>query len=80
MLTTTRTDEALPAEAWGGMMAQRQPPKSRRIANQAARTKLLHKVIGDDARVLLIRYREVDLQDLSRVLARAHSTTAILSN
>lgn len=57
------------------MMAQRKPPKSRRIANQAARTKLLHKVIGDDARALLIRYREVDMRDLSRILSRAHSTT-----
>lgn len=57
------------------MMAQWKPPKSRRIANQAARTKLLHKVIGDDARALLIRYGEVDIQDLSRVLSRAHSTT-----
>ena len=76
MSTTTQTDEATPADVWDGLMAQRQPPKSRRIANQAARTKLLHKVIGDDARVLMVRYREVDLQDLSRVLARAHSTTA----
>lgn len=56
-------------------MAKRRPPSSRRIANQAARTKLLHKVIGDDARVLLLRYREVDMENLSRVLARAHSTS-----
>jgi hypothetical protein len=56
-------------------MAQRKPPTSRRIANQAARTKRLHRVIGDDARTLLSRYREVDLQDLIKVLARAHSTS-----
>lgn len=55
-------------------MSQRKP-KTRRIANQAARTKLLHKVLADGAQSLLIRYRKVDLEDLSRVLARAHTTT-----
>lgn len=57
-------------------MAQRKAASARRIANQAARTRLLHKVIGDDARVLLLRYREVDVEDLGKVLARAHSTSA----
>lgn len=56
-------------------MAQRKPPKSRRIANQAGRTKRLHRVIGDDARTLLSRYREVHLLDLIQVLARAHSAS-----
>ena len=57
-------------------MAQRKAASARRIANQAARTRLLHKVIGDDALVLLLRYREVDVEDLGKVLARAHSTSA----
>lgn len=57
-------------------MAKRKAASARRIANQAARTRLLHKVIGDDARVLLLRYRQVDMEDLGKVLARAHSTSA----
>src|SRR5215213_4213326 len=44
-------------------------------SSTVARIKLLHKVIGDNARALLVRYSEVDMEALSRVLSRAQSTT-----